>query len=417
MIPSSPTICAFYTVGTPYEALSNKLLESIKALDLKYRVKGYHSRGSWVANCAIKPEFLLDCLDSCTGDLLYVDADALIRLKPEINCSENIGVYYKEHLDGSKELLSGTIYLKQTARPIIRDWITEQHKHPDRWDQKTLATILKDKPHHILPQGYTKIFDSPWIKGEEQIIYVEHFQASRTEKKAVNQVADLPDQINGIRLRKQVDGSFTISRNNRELEAKFDAKYIRVTNELRWLPYCVEGGRLSDLADTFKHKPCYIIGKGPSLDGLTANHFQEDVPIVCINESIHKIEELGLSNPTFCMQQDMSLKATCKPKHAKLLVAYGARNHYADFSNKIVFHMEEFGVISDLTAIVAMKMVQKFGCSRLWMYGFDSCTSNSTQYADCIGHPSTMGGDVKRFLLHKDKILCSAFVPIEFKEV
>ena len=402
-----PLICAFYTEGTPYEDIILKLEDSLIALGLRYKIKSYQSRGSWVANCAIKPEFLLDCLNDTDGDILYVDADAVIHKVPDINCIENIGVYYKLHKNGERELLSGTIYLKQEAIPLVEDWLAMQTSHPTMWDQKSLAAVVGNKTIHHLPQGYCKIFDAPWVEDDD--LFIEHHQASRKHKASIS---DLPESINGIRIRKQIDGAFCLARKNKVLEARFDAKYVRVPNELKWLPFCKDGGLLSDEAQFFTGQTVYIIGKGPSLDSISKKDVTNG-PIICINESIHVIERLNLFNRTYCIQQDMSLKASCEPKRAKLLVAYAARNHYPDLVNKIVFHMEEFQLKSCLTVIIAMRMAQRFGAARLILLGFDSI-NGVTSYAPSIGYPSTRGGDVKRFLAHKAMIEAEASVPISF---
>ena len=408
---NTPLICAFYTEGTPYEEIILKLEESLIALGLRYKIKGYASRGSWVANCAIKPEFLLNCLTDHDGDILYVDADAIIHKRPEIVCGPSIGIYYKPHRNGERELLSGTIFLKQGAISLVEDWVNEQRTHPGKWDQKTLQTVLNRSnmtPYH-LPQGYCKIFDAKWEV--EQELFIEHHQASRKHKASIN---DLPESINGVRIRKMVDGSFALARKNKVLEARFDDKYVRVPNELRWLPYCTDGGLMADEAKHFDGQTIYIIGKGPSLDTLNSTHFGPGV-IVCINESIHVIEGLNLPNKTYCIQQDMSLKASCEPKRAKLLVAYAARNHYPDVDNKIVFHMEEFQLKSCLTVIIAIRMAQQFGAKKLVLLGFDSI-NGVTEYADSVGYPSSRGGDVKRFLDHKRMIEAEAKIPLTFGE-
>lgn len=415
MSDSTPVVCAFYTYDTPYEEIVRNLEDSLISLGLRYHLQGYQSRGCWVANCGIKPEFLLDCLNQFDEPILYVDADSIVRREPEIDCDESIALYYKKHKNGSRELLSGTIYLKPDAKNLVNLWIQEQNKHKDRWDQKTLDAVINREniKVHVLPQGYTKIYDNDWEE-EPGLVYVEHYQASRKHKKDVLAIHDLPSAIGRTRIRKMIDGSFTIARPDKEVEAKFDADYIRVPNELRWLPYCMEGGLIESLRPIFQGKPCYIIGKGPSLDALKAEDFKPDVPIIAINHAIHKVEELGLDNTIYCMQQDMSLKDECKPKKATLLIAYAARLHYADVDNKIVFHMEEFQLKSCLTVIVAMRMVQRFGATNLWLRCFDSCVDRSIGYAKCVGHDPTRGGPPKRFLTHKDLILKEAKVPISF---
>jgi hypothetical protein len=44
------------------------------------------------------------------------------------------------------------------------------------------------------------------------------------------------------------------------------------------------------------NKEVYLVGKGLSLDYLTAEQFPHDYPIICINESCQKIHSLGLPN-------------------------------------------------------------------------------------------------------------------------
>ena len=408
-------ICAYYTEDTPYARIVENLEQSLIALGLRYHIKGYKNRGSWVANCGIKPEFLLDCLgrEDATNGLLYVDADSLVRKKPDITCDEVIGVYYKTHRNGERELLSGTIYLKPEAYDLVSAWLEEQIRNPTRWDQKTLDAVIRQRCPKVycLPQGYTKIFDAKW-EGTDETIYVEHFQASREQKSKIPTIR--PNAINGVRIRHMIDGSFTIARKNKAIEKQFDEEHIRVPNELRWLPYCTEGERLESIREHFVGKPCYIIGKGPSLDRLKASDFKVDVPIICINESIHKIESLGLGNTIFCMQQDMGLKATCRPKDAMLLVAHAARMHYAGLDNKIVFRAEEFGLKSSLTVIIIMRMVQRFGATSLRLVAFDAI-NGCVDYADCVGTKPSQGGKPKRFLGHKALVANEAKVEVTYE--
>jgi hypothetical protein len=60
---------------------------------------------------------------------------------------------------------------------------------------------------------------------------------------------------------------------------------------------------LETLRDLYPGQTAWIVGKGPSLMHLQAEHFGEG-PIITINESVLIVQDLGLSNPIFSMQKD-----------------------------------------------------------------------------------------------------------------
>src|SRR5512138_1083822 len=57
------------------------------------------------------------------------------------------------------------------------------------------------------------------------------------------------------------------------------------------------------LRDKYPGEIVWIVGKGPSLAFLHAEHFGAG-PIITINESILIVQELGLTNPIYSMQKD-----------------------------------------------------------------------------------------------------------------
>lgn len=216
------------------------------------------------------------------------------------------------------------------------------------------------------------------------------------------------------RIRTAVDGSYFILKPNPELEAELDAKYLRQLGSLRWYPFPRDKKHLvSD--NTFKDSICYIVGKGPSLDNLDASIFLPDIPIVCINQSIHKIESLQLTNPLYCIQQDKGLKDLCHPKDATLWVSYEAREFYPSYHNKAVFMIPEYGAYGQYTATLATKIVQEFDVTGIEYIGFDACVTGKTEYAKCIERP--LKGDGKRFINACVEIRRALEVPFSFLSV
>ena len=183
------TIIAFYTIDTPYQDEVKILEASVKKLteDVEIYVRGYVTTGSWVTNCGLKPQFILDYLIGHTEDVLYLDADAIIHSYPRYfdTFTGDIGVHYKD----GKQLLSGTIFLKNNEKVIrlLKLWVKEQKANPKDWDQKILQRLLEvNKWIDVvkIPGKFTKIFD---MMPETTETVIEHFQASRRFRKVVGQ--------------------------------------------------------------------------------------------------------------------------------------------------------------------------------------------------------------------------------------
>lgn len=399
-------IVAFYTKNTPYEEEIKNLESSINNLGLTYHLEEYEGQGSWVLNCGLKSTFIWEMLHKFPDeDLLYVDADAIIHKRPQASVMQGD---ICAHVCEGGELLSGTIFFKNNERTkkLVREWITKQKKDPNKWDQKTLQEVIAVHGPRIgiifkeLPPTYTKIFDQDW--GEPVI---EHHQASRKHREAVamSNISGVPSSYANMRITTHVDGTFTIPRRNREVMQFLDENFQRVGgNELRWKKRSFPDLGLKNLAPIFDGKNVCIVGKGPSLDNLSEEFFNEDDVIICLNESIHKVESLKLTNTIFMLQQDMGLRDTCKPKKASILVSIHAQHWYSEYKNKYVYNPREMNLVgSQLAAICAITISKDLGAKSFKMMCFDACVNKETTYADCIGHPSTTGGDPARFLKHR----------------
>jgi hypothetical protein len=212
------------------------------------------------------------------------------------------------------------------------------------------------------------------------------------------------------------DGSFFIPRCDKSTEDALDAEYERVApGQLRWFTrFHTATKKLLHFQDDFIGGSCYIVGKGPSLDLLKASHFPNiERPIIAINDAIHKVERLGLPNPTFCIQQDAELKNECRPKEATLLVSRRSAEFYSDYANKVVFSPGSYGATTaTLSAALAVKMAKSLGCDDFVMVCFDACAERTLGYAKCV-NPDKRPKDGARFLKHGKEInaaLGEAFV-------
>lgn len=421
-------VAGYYTKNTPYEEEIKKLTDSCAAFNIPTFIKGFDSRGKWEYNCGIKPEFIFEAM-SCYPDLniLYIDADGIIREYPTY--FETLDADIGAHLKDGRELISNTVFIRNTApvRLFIQQWIYKQTQNPIMWDQRTLQALVRTTPSIKfvnIPPNYSQIFDSMKHNGKP---IIEHFQASRRFKTAVNAKPiigtlpgtpyEIPDLVCGKRVRRNADGSFFLPRATPEDIKEINTMFYKYPGELKWCPRSVGSLTIEELRPTFKDKDIYIVGKGPSLDVLSKDDFPNpESPVIGINEAIHKIETLDLPNPLFVCTQDAWLKDTCRPKTAIVLAHYTAQHWYADYAKKIVYHCSEIGLPkSNLTAIHALSLGRLLKCKSFKMLCFDSCVDSTMGYAKCVGYPATRGGDPNRFKVHRSRFdKYSDGTPIEY---
>ena len=203
-------------------------------------------------------------------------------------------------------------------------------------------------------------------------------------------------------IRKSRNGSYWITKPNPKLEEWLNDNCVK-DKGLIWWPKLECMQNFTPLTEYFNGKACYIVGKGPSLDFLSEKDFPDaTLPVICINESIHKVEKLTITNQLFCMQQDTSLKDTCRPKRAILICSTPARYWYRDVTKMYTFLVTSFGIKHPtLTAGYAIKMALSLGTTSFVFLCFDACVNKKTAYAKCIGYECTRGGNPKRFLSHR----------------
>jgi hypothetical protein len=150
----------------------------------------------------------------------------------------------------------------------------------------------------------------------------------------------------------------------------------------------------------FLNKTIYIVGKGPSLDDVNALAFTSDSPIICINDSIAKIESLGLRNRMYMMQQDMSLGHVAT--QSIILTIEDCRPIYGDQAT--YFKRDDFNIFVCPTACYAIRMAEYLGASSIVFVAFDACVNQDTRYAQCIGYASDLKRSPNRFLNHRKVI-------------
>ena len=190
-----PVICAYATENTGYVTEAKELNDSLKKWGLERDIRIVPNLGSWQKNTQYKAHFLRDMLTKhVPRPIFYVDTDGRFRRYPDLLCNMdpriNFACHWKKTNHSGQacapKLISSGIFFRNNARvyKLIDDWIAENERNPNTWDQRTLdAVIDRNAPDVLdLPPEYCAIFDASMAA--EPVI--EQMQASRRLKKEVN---------------------------------------------------------------------------------------------------------------------------------------------------------------------------------------------------------------------------------------
>ena len=141
------------------------------------------------------------------------------------------------------------------------------------------------------------------------------------------------------------------------------------------------------LKEKYKDETGHIVAKGPSILTLTAKDFGPG-PVVTLNQAIHVIEPLNLSNDTYSLQQDgcrpwkgrprpcpYECDKNYPPQKAALVLSQKlSPDCHPTYPNRYVFNPR-----NDLrmawghcSAVMAVGIVQFFGAREVKLYGFDA---------------------------------------------
>ena len=185
-------IIAYYTLGNHYQQLSENLKKSCQEFNLPLFLKPIEDLGSWEKNTHYKANFISDCLEGFSEDLVYVDVDAEFKRYPYLFESLDCDIAYRtENFKWRKnEALSGTIFLGNNdkvrslvnLRKSINEFTPAIRNKPDTWEQANLQRATQQSPEIIyenLPAEYTYIFDHTKSMYPNISPVIEHFQASR----------------------------------------------------------------------------------------------------------------------------------------------------------------------------------------------------------------------------------------------
>ena len=175
-----------------------------KFLTCPFKAYSMPSKKSWVHNCTLKAEVILNAIMEFKTGIIWTDADARFKSNPILfeklndydfgcywipnvwNQPKNINL--KPWSRGNEALAGGTLFFNNTqiAIDLIYAWKKQSESNPTVWEQQSLQKVWEEFDNKglktfNLPQGYCKVFDCKWFEPENQIV-IEHTQASRRLK-------------------------------------------------------------------------------------------------------------------------------------------------------------------------------------------------------------------------------------------
>ena len=168
------------TACTPdYRQYATRLARSCQRFGLELDLYPLSDAGSWVANCAQKPEVIFKAMIASDRPVVWLDADAEVMQEPTLlyETSLEFAIHRRTNHLGFG---SGTVYFGKAALGLVALWCQLQRRNPEWWDQKALRVAWEELDAHAmapstmwLPPEYLQKIDEP----EGAVIL--HHQASR----------------------------------------------------------------------------------------------------------------------------------------------------------------------------------------------------------------------------------------------
>jgi hypothetical protein len=212
---------------------------------------------------------------------------------------------------------------------------------------------------------------------------------------------DIPCELRGYI--RDYNGNFIAHTRNPNVLAPL-IKYCYLLDNIgyRW--------RLLDPNNPFKETknqylglPCYIIGKGPSLDYLTEYDLDPSYPKICINQAIHYVEDY-YDDHIYAAQLDvLKINESCWSTKGSMLLGIYSGRLYNSHPKKYIITPDLINHETrvDFTVGFAAKISQFWGCSKQIFVSCDASAIGEWGYPKQLQHlPDNMKYN-KRFFTQR----------------
>lgn len=156
-----PLIISFATPDWTYSEHAVRLRAECDALGLDHHIADLPSRGGYLENCCMKPQFLLDCLRKFKRPVVWIDVDGTIKQRPDFFLEPGFD-FQARRMPPSRPRTwhVGTMYWAPTraALAFIRQWIA---RTGDMSDESSLEQTWQEHGSKLrtrdIPSTYFEI--------------------------------------------------------------------------------------------------------------------------------------------------------------------------------------------------------------------------------------------------------------------
>jgi len=128
------------------------------------------------------------------------------------------------------------------------------------------------------------------------------------------------------------------------------------------------------LKDRYTGQTCSIVGKGPSLMYIKAEHIKPG-PVIALNEAIVYIQKMDLPNDIYSMQKDLG---TIEPLESIWLILQSpySDKHFPNHPKRLIIETSEIGMlVTEMSIRMVIKLAKIMGCSKINLISCDSLTN------------------------------------------
>ena len=121
----------------------------------------------------------------------------------------------------------------------------------------------------------------------------------------------------------------------------------------------------------------YIVGRGPSLARLRAEHFMDFTwPILSINAAAGTVAKLAPPNDKYLVQQDGGPHDRYANEQTTPIIHYLQEYLFVKHDHRLIYHPNQWHMgLATSTGEIAVKIAELMGCYFLMFYCFDAAVN------------------------------------------
>jgi len=117
----------FYSeIGTEnyYRGHAYSLKNKAYSMGIDLYIEGLQGYNDYYKNCRMKPSFILHCMEKFKTNILWIDADSIIRSQPVIPNEDVIGAVKRDtqYKKTTLPIYAGALYFPLSSKEVVKGW-------------------------------------------------------------------------------------------------------------------------------------------------------------------------------------------------------------------------------------------------------------------------------------------------------